>query len=54
MEHELVKEFQNYDVPVVRSEIQIAERVLNAEAGKLKAIGRAGDGVDNINAETAA
>ena len=54
MEDELVNEFQNYGVPVVRSEILIAERVLNAGAGKLKAIGRAGGGVDNINAGTAA
>ena len=49
----LVNEAQTYDALVVRSEIKVTERLLNAGAGKFKAIGRAGAGVDNIKAETA-
>lgn len=52
-EDELVKEVQNYDALVVRSDTKITERVLTAGAGKLKAVGRAGAGVDNINVEAA-
>ena len=53
MEDEQVNEVQNYDALVVWSETKTTERVLNAGAAKLKAIGRAGAGADNINPEKA-
>lgn len=52
-ENELCKEVQNYDAIIVRSDTKVTEKILNAGAGKLKAVGRAGAGVDNINVEAA-
>uniref|UniRef100_A0A336L0A5 CSON002966 protein n=1 Tax=Culicoides sonorensis TaxID=179676 RepID=A0A336L0A5_CULSO len=52
-ENELCKEVQNYDALIVRSDTKVTEKVLNAGAGKLKAVGRAGAGVDNINVDAA-
>lgn len=52
-EDELVKIVANYDALVVRSDTKITEKILNAGNGKLKAVGRAGAGVDNINIEAA-
>jgi len=49
---ELEKEVGKYDVLIVRSRTKVDQRIL--EAGKrLKAVGRAGAGLDNIDAETA-
>ena len=51
-EDELVAEIKNYDALVVRSGTKVTKRII--EAGeKLKVIGRAGVGVDNIDCETA-
>ncbi|XP_037960089.1 D-3-phosphoglycerate dehydrogenase [Teleopsis dalmanni] len=50
---ELCKEVKNYDAVIVRSDTKITEAVLEAGAGHLKAVGRAGAGVDNINVEAA-
>jgi D-3-phosphoglycerate dehydrogenase / 2-oxoglutarate reductase len=44
---------QNYDAVIVRSDTKITADVLDAGAGKLKAVGRAGAGVDNIDIEAA-
>lgn len=46
--------FQNYDAAIVRSDTKITEEVLEAGAkGNLKAVGRAGAGVDNIDVNAA-
>lgn len=51
-EERLVQEIGRYDALLVRSGTQVTERVI--EAGKkLKAIGRAGVGVDNIDVDAA-
>lgn len=52
-EDELIKIVANYDALVVRSDTKITEKILNAGAGHLKAVGRAGAGVDNINIDAA-
>jgi len=52
-EDELVGLVGNYDALVVRSDTKITEKILNAGKGKLKAVGRAGAGVDNINIDAA-
>ncbi|XP_063705319.1 D-3-phosphoglycerate dehydrogenase [Culicoides brevitarsis] len=52
-ESELCKEVRNYDALIVRSDTKVTENVLNAGAGALKAVGRAGAGVDNINVDAA-
>jgi len=53
-EEELTKLAPEYDGFVVRSGVKITKKVLEAGAkGKLKIIGRAGVGVDNIDKETA-
>ena len=51
-EDELIATIENYDALLVRSGTQVTERVI--EAGKkLKFIGRAGAGVDNIDMNAA-
>lgn len=46
--------FQNYDAIIVRSDTKItAEVLLAGAAGKLKVVGRAGVGIDNIDVEAA-
>jgi len=52
-ESELVKEVQNYDALIVRSDTKVTEKILNASAGKLKVVGRAGAGIDNIHIDAA-
>lgn len=46
---QLVKEVKGYDAVIVRSDTKITAEILDAGAGKLKAVGRAGAGVDNID-----
>lgn len=41
--------FQNYDALIVRSDTKITSEVLDAGAGHIKVVGRAGAGVDNID-----
>ena len=50
-EDELVKVIKDYDVLLVRSATKATRKVI--EAGKLKVIGRAGIGVDNIDVDAA-
>ena len=51
----LLKEISNYDALMVRSRTKVIKEVVEAGAkGKLKVIGRAGIGVDNIDIQTAA
>ncbi|XP_052898802.1 D-3-phosphoglycerate dehydrogenase [Anopheles moucheti] len=50
---ELIKEVKNYDALIVRSDTKITAEILDAGAGRVKAVGRAGAGVDNINIEAA-
>uniref|UniRef100_U5ENG6 Putative glyoxylate/hydroxypyruvate reduct n=1 Tax=Corethrella appendiculata TaxID=1370023 RepID=U5ENG6_9DIPT len=50
---ELIKEVKNYDAVIVRSDTKITADVLASGAGKLKAVGRAGAGVDNIDIDAA-
>ncbi|XP_026331568.1 D-3-phosphoglycerate dehydrogenase [Hyposmocoma kahamanoa] len=49
---ELLQEIPNYEALVVRSASQVTKEVLNAGT-KLKVVGRAGAGVDNIDVEAA-
>ncbi len=49
---ELIKRIGNYEALIVRSETQVTKDVINA-GNKLKIIGRAGVGVDNIDVNTA-
>ncbi|CAH2103364.1 unnamed protein product [Euphydryas editha] len=49
---ELLKEIPNHDALVVRSATQVTKEVLEA-GSKLKVVGRAGAGVDNIDVKTA-
>ncbi|UJF31174.1 phosphoglycerate dehydrogenase [Paenibacillus hexagrammi] len=51
-EDELVAIIGEYDALLVRSQTKVTEKIMNA-AGKLKVIGRAGVGVDNIDLEAA-
>lgn len=45
---------QNYDAIIVRSDTKITSDVLASGAsGKLKVVGRAGVGIDNIDVEAA-
>ena len=46
----LYKKIQNYDVVIIKSNIQINEKFINC-AKRLKIVARAGTGVDNINLE---
>jgi D-3-phosphoglycerate dehydrogenase len=51
----LLKEIPNYDALMVRGRTKVVKEVVEAGAkGKLKVIGRAGIGVDNIDIQTAA
>ncbi|XP_013109813.1 D-3-phosphoglycerate dehydrogenase [Stomoxys calcitrans] len=50
---ELCKEVKKYDAAIVRSDTKITQQVLDAGAGSLKAVGRAGAGVDNIDVPAA-
>jgi D-3-phosphoglycerate dehydrogenase len=51
----LLKEIPNFDALMVRSRTKVIKEVIEAGAnGKLKVIGRAGIGVDNIDIQTAA
>lgn len=51
----LLKEIGNYDALMIRSRTKVVKEVVEAGAkGKLKVIGRAGIGVDNIDIQTAA
>ncbi len=53
-EDELTSIAPNYDAFVIRSGVKITAKVLESGAkGKLKVIGRAGVGVDNVDKETA-
>jgi D-3-phosphoglycerate dehydrogenase len=45
---DLIKEIRGYDALVVRSATKVTEDVINA-ANKLKVIGRAGSGLDNVD-----
>lgn len=48
------KQFQNYDGVIVRSDTKITSDILASGAnGRLKVVGRAGVGVDNIDVEAA-
>lgn len=51
-EDELVEKIKDFDALVVRSSTQVTQRVIEA-ADKLKIIGRAGVGVDNIDVDAA-
>jgi D-3-phosphoglycerate dehydrogenase len=46
---ELLRVIGNYDGLVVRSATQVNEAVIKAGAPKLKIVGRAGVGVDNVD-----
>jgi D-3-phosphoglycerate dehydrogenase len=53
-EDELAAEVPNYDALAVRSGVTVTEKVINAgSGGKLKAVARAGVGVDNIDLDAA-
>lgn len=51
-EEELIQIIGDYDALLVRSQTKVTEKIMNA-ATKLKVIGRAGVGVDNINLDAA-
>ncbi|HEX6923489.1 MAG TPA: phosphoglycerate dehydrogenase [Bacillales bacterium] len=51
-EQELLEEIRNYDALLVRSQTKVTEAVLEASE-RLKVIGRAGVGVDNIDLDAA-
>jgi D-3-phosphoglycerate dehydrogenase / 2-oxoglutarate reductase len=51
-EDELIAEIGNYDALIVRSQTKVTAKALEA-ATRLKVIGRAGVGVDNVNVEAA-
>ena len=46
---ELVRVIGNYDGLVVRSATQVTEAVIKAGAPRLRVVGRAGVGVDNVD-----
>uniref|UniRef100_A0A7G3ADS8 Putative d-3-phosphoglycerate dehydrogenase n=1 Tax=Lutzomyia longipalpis TaxID=7200 RepID=A0A7G3ADS8_LUTLO len=50
---ELCREVKNFDALIVRSDTKVTRDVLEAGSGSLKAVGRAGAGVDNIDIEAA-
>lgn len=52
-EDELVACVAGYDGMIVRSRTQVTRRVINAAAGRLKVIGRAGVSIDNVDLEAA-
>jgi len=49
---ELVKKIKEYDALVIRSGTKVTSEVINA-ADRLKVIGRAGVGIDNVDVEAA-
>ena len=49
---ELLSEISNYDAIIIRSATKVTRRIIEA-GSKLKVIGRAGVGVDNIDLKTA-
>ncbi|KAH7717190.1 Protein C31C9.2 [Aphelenchoides avenae] len=49
----LIEELKNFDAVVVRSATKITREIIEATSGKLKLIGRAGTGVDNIDVKAA-
>lgn len=51
-EEELIKKIADYDALVIRSGTQVTRKVIEA-ANKMKIIGRAGVGVDNVDVEAA-
>ncbi|MFH1714739.1 MAG: phosphoglycerate dehydrogenase [Elusimicrobiota bacterium] len=51
-ESELIKIIPDYDALLIRSETKVTESVINA-AKKLKVIGRAGVGIDNVDVKAA-
>ncbi|MDI9394707.1 MAG: phosphoglycerate dehydrogenase [Euryarchaeota archaeon] len=51
-EDELVEKIKSYDALVIRSGTQVTQRIIEA-ADKLKIIGRAGVGVDNVDVDAA-
>uniref|UniRef100_A0A0N5AN17 D-3-phosphoglycerate dehydrogenase n=1 Tax=Syphacia muris TaxID=451379 RepID=A0A0N5AN17_9BILA len=52
-EEQLCTELVNYDAVIVRSATKITKKIIQTTAGKLKLIGRAGTGVDNIDVTAA-
>ncbi len=50
---ELLQIIKEYDALIVRSRTKITAQLLDAAGGRLKVIGRAGVGVDNIDLEAA-
>ncbi|VDK54777.1 unnamed protein product [Anisakis simplex] len=50
---QLIAELKNHDAVIVRSATKITREVIEALSGKLKLIGRAGTGVDNIDVKAA-
>lgn len=51
--HEFISSIQNYDALIVRSDTKITADILESGAKNLKAVGRAGVGVDNIDVDAA-
>jgi len=51
-EHELVELIPEFSALVVRSQTKVTAEILNA-GNKLRVVGRAGVGVDNVDVETA-
>lgn len=51
-EAELIKKIKDYDALIVRSETKVTAKII-AAADKLKVIGRAGVGLDNVDVEAA-
>ncbi|KAI6172141.1 putative phosphoglycerate dehydrogenase [Aphelenchoides besseyi] len=50
---ELIEELKQHDAVIVRSATKITRAVIEGAAGRLKLIGRAGTGVDNIDVKAA-
>lgn len=50
---DLLKIVKNYDGLIVRSATKVTKDVIEASKGRIKVIGRAGIGVDNVDVETA-
>lgn len=51
--NEFLPSIQNYDALIVRSDTKITADILESGAKNLKAVGRAGVGVDNIDVDAA-
>uniref|UniRef100_A0AC34QQ85 D-isomer specific 2-hydroxyacid dehydrogenase catalytic domain-containing protein n=1 Tax=Panagrolaimus sp. JU765 TaxID=591449 RepID=A0AC34QQ85_9BILA len=52
-EEQLCKLLKEFDAVIVRSATKITSKILEASAGHLKLVGRAGTGVDNIDVPAA-